>query len=220
MEFGAKDKPSEPIVSENEITLSGSVLDKITNTPIIADILLVNSDANSESYTLRSMAQKGFKTKIKKGQNYNVSIQAKGYFSYSGPVNVVPNTEIIVQDFPLEPIEIGHIVRLDHIIFEQSSSELESTSIEELNEVVKFLNENPTVNIRLDGHTDVQGDPQKNLLLSEERVIAVRKYLISKNIDKDRLTIKAYGGTKPLTRDTSEEARKLNRRVEFVVIKK
>ncbi|HEX8549707.1 MAG TPA: OmpA family protein [Cytophagaceae bacterium] len=222
MQFPPKEKPvvAEAVVKEDdELILSGTVYDKATNTAILADLSLVNSIPNSQGYKLRSFAQKGFKLRVKKGQTYNVNIQAKGYFTYNGPVSV-DSSKIVVQDFHLEPIEIGHIVRLDHIIFQQSSSEVDSNSMEELNEVVKFLNENPTVNIRLDGHTDVEGNAEKNLRLSEERVMAVRKYLISKNIDKERMTIKAYGGSKPLTRETSEEARKLNRRVEFVVMKK
>ena len=54
--------------------------------------------------------------------------------------------------------------------------------------------------------------------LSEQRVDAVRDYLIIRGVDKSRVKLKAYGGTMPLTKENTEESHKLNRRVEVRVL--
>jgi len=85
---------------------------------------------------------------------------------------------------------------------------------------VKILRDYPTVEILIGGHTDNQGDPALNLKLSEDRVEAVKKYLVSKGIDAKRLTTQGFGGTQPIANNEQEETRRFNRRVEFTITKK
>jgi len=72
--------------------------------------------------------------------------------------------------------------------------------------------------VQLEGHTDATGNAKANMDLSEERVEAVKKYLVSKGVDKGRVKTKAFGGTKPVSRLKTPEARDLNRRVEMRVL--
>ena len=81
------------------------------------------------------------------------------------------------------------------------------------------MKDNPTVEIQLEGHTDNQGDFNLNLQLSQDRVTEVKKYLTSKGIDEKRISVKGWGSTKPVASNVTEDKRKLNRRVEFVVVK-
>ena len=71
--------------------------------------------------------------------------------------------------------------------------------------------------IELKGYTDTLGDSEKDLELSNERVDVVRSYLIDKGVNVKRIKGLGYGGTKPLSKGKSEDERKLNRRVEFVI---
>ena len=80
--------------------------------------------------------------------------------------------------------------------------------------------QNPTVKIKLAGHTDNRGDAKQNLQLSKERVSAVKDYLVKKGIAKKRISGKGYGGTKPIAGNNDPTTRKLNRRVEFTIVKK
>jgi hypothetical protein len=57
-----------------------------------------------------------------------------------------------------------------------------------------------------------------NLKLSDDRAKSVMKYLVDKGIDKDRLTAKGYGSTKPIAENDTEEGREKNRRVEFNIV--
>ena len=83
----------------------------------------------------------------------------------------------------------------------------------------EMMKENNKMIIQLEGHTDNQGSSKANLKLSEDRVEAVKKYLVSKGIAKDRVKTKALGGSQPLSNEMTQQARALNRRVEMRVLK-
>ena len=113
---------------------------------------------------------------------------------------------------------VGKVMRLDALIFQQRSAIISPESYPELNSVAQMLHENPNMIIQLEGHTDTRGDAKLNLKLSEDRVDAVRDYVISRGVAKTRVKLKAFGGTMPLSRENTEEAHKLNRRVEVRIL--
>jgi outer membrane protein OmpA-like peptidoglycan-associated protein len=82
------------------------------------------------------------------------------------------------------------------------------------------LQENPTVRIQIEGHTDNVGTAADNLKLSENRAKSVVSFIVSKGIDPKRLTAKGFGATKPVAENTSEENRAANRRTELKIISK
>ena len=71
--------------------------------------------------------------------------------------------------------------------------------------------------IELRGHTDNQGDPQKNVVLSQERVAAVKTYLVEHGVGAPRITGIGLGGAHPRASNAREATRQLNRRVEVRV---
>jgi len=81
------------------------------------------------------------------------------------------------------------------------------------------MKENTKIVIQLEGHTDNQGSSKANLALSEDRVEAVKRYLVSKGIGKDRIKTKSFGGSQPLSNELTQEARAMNRRVEMRILK-
>jgi OOP family OmpA-OmpF porin len=113
---------------------------------------------------------------------------------------------------------VGKVMRLDALIFQQRSSIISPESYPELNSVAQMMHSNPGMVIQLEGHTDTRGDAKLNLKLSQERVDAVRDYLISKGVAKNRVRTKAFGGSMPLSKENTEEAHKLNRRVEARIL--
>ena len=109
-------------------------------------------------------------------------------------------------------------MRLDALNFQQRSSIISPESYAELNSVSDMLQSNPKMIIQLEGHTDTRGDAKLNLKLSERRVDAVRDYLIRRGVGKSRIKLKAFGGSQPLSRENTEEAHMLNRRVEVRIV--
>lgn len=108
--------------------------------------------------------------------------------------------------------------RLDKVYFNIGESALLSDSYDQLNGLLQMMKANPKMNIIIEGHTDNIGDPEQNKRLSLERAFNVRDYLIKKGIAGKRIQFKGYGDTKPIADNNTEEGKKLNRRVEFVIL--
>lgn len=158
-------------------------------------------------------------TKLPKKTLYHVTVKSKGYVTYEDSILTGDFDKDFRETFFLEKIKVGTTVTLKTLQFERGKSELLPASYEELDKLVEFMTENPTVEIEISGHTDNQGDPRLNVELSETRVKSTTDYLISKGIEKNRIKGKGYGGSKPIASNSREETRRLNRRVEMTIIK-
>jgi outer membrane protein OmpA-like peptidoglycan-associated protein len=117
-------------------------------------------------------------------------------------------------------VEAGDVIQLNNLIFAQGKSEITGESYRELDDLTLLLKENPTMVIQLEGHTDFRGSKTENMKLSEDRVDAVKTYLLRKGIERERILTRAFGGTQPLSREATEEASRINRRVEVRIISK
>lgn len=109
-------------------------------------------------------------------------------------------------------------------LFNSGSAALNSTAISIFDEIIQIINDYPEYNINIKGHTDNSpiSTPifPSNWELSAVRATTVLKYLVSKEVNPQRLTATGYGDVMPLLPNTSEENRAQNRRVEFVLEKK
>jgi len=106
---------------------------------------------------------------------------------------------------------------LHGIQFATGKSDIKPISYLILDPIANALIANPTYLIEIDGHTDNVGKPDANMLLSDRRAEAVRKYLISKGVDAKRMTSHGFGDTKPVATNATVQGKALNRRVEFIV---
>jgi outer membrane protein OmpA-like peptidoglycan-associated protein len=96
---------------------------------------------------------------------------------------------------------------------------IKTTSFASLNELAGLMKLHATDwTLDLAGHTDNQGDAAKNMLLSEKRTKAVKKYLVTKGVKADRVMTKWFGQTVPIADNTTEAGRQKNRRVEMKVV--
>lgn len=89
-----------------------------------------------------------------------------------------------------------------------------------LNKIVKILNENPNLEVEIQGHTDNIGRSGYNDTLSEKRAEAIMNYLIGKGINPERLSAIGYGFSRPITPNKTEKDRSINRRVQFKSIRR
>ena len=122
-------------------------------------------------------------------------------------------------NFSLQPTKENEVIRLENLLFARAKADITESSHEELDKLVELLQERQSMIIQLEGHTDFQGNARANYELSEERVKAVKDYLVDKGVKKKRILLKAFGGEHPLTRERTAEARRMNRRVEVRVMR-
>ncbi len=120
----------------------------------------------------------------------------------------------------VEPPPVGKSIRLDNIGFEFAKATLTPESTKELDQLADMMIDYPNMRIEVEGHTDDIGSDASNLTLSRDRAQAVVDFLRNRKVEKERITSKGYGETKPLVPNDSEANRALNRRVEFRVTDK
>lgn len=175
----------------------------------------------TDSVQLQTFATNGkFEIEIPSTKVYHIEIQTPHYVNLSERLDIhTYELQTLEMNFKLQPIEVGAVVNLKNILFVVGTTTLLAESFSELDAVRNFLHNNPQVEILLEGHTDNRGNAAANLVLSKQRVEVIKKYLVAKGISAKRIQGKGYGGTKPLTTADNEDARKLNRRVEFVIVK-
>lgn len=124
------------------------------------------------------------------------------------------------EDEEKESYEPGRSYILQNIHFDLDKATLKEESYPEIDNLFQVLIQNPSMIIQINGHTDSLNTETYNMDLSMRRAKTVAEYLISKGISPQRLKWKGYGETLPLTNNTTEEGRAMNRRVEFIVLKK
>lgn len=200
----------------SEINAQGKVMDAITRKGIKAKVFYKSFPTGGITGRFNDST---FSFPIFGSSKYQITADAEGYISGTAivdPKDIDSNKKVIRDIFLTRK---GETIRLDHLIFEQGRATISPKSYPGLEELMAMMKDNPKLEIRLEGHTDNQGNPKMNMELSQNRVDNVKKYLVSKGIDKDRIKTKAFGGTKPILNANSPEARALNRRVEMRVLK-
>ncbi|MBC8111586.1 MAG: OmpA family protein [Verrucomicrobia bacterium] len=221
---GAERTETKPVPAKPKVTIKGKVFNSQTQQPLSALVLLETLPGNKALATLQTDPRTGtyIYTFTPDKKSYGYTASARGYIAVQENLDFSDITEnqTIIKDIYLKPIEVGKPIRLEKIYFAQGEYTLLTSSFAELDKLVKLMQDNPTMEILLEGHTDIIGNPVDNQTLSENRVKNVKDYLVKKSISGIRIQTKAYGGNKPIVAQGSDEERKINRRVEFTVLKK
>ena len=222
----AADSLPKPVVVVNEATetagrafLSGRVLDARTKQPVPGALVkanLLGTSKTSPQFLATSRADNS--------GNYQMSLLPGRYaLSAIGGLLTMSDTLTVGgsprRDVLLSPAVVGEKVDLPSIIFAQGKATLLGSSFIELNRLAIALQAAPATEVRLEGHTDNVGPADKNQQLSEDRVAEVKRYLVGRGISENRVTTIGFGGAKPRYGNDREETRRLNRRVELVIVK-
>ncbi|MFO8055576.1 MAG: OmpA family protein [Bacteroidales bacterium] len=204
--------------------MKGIVFDRDTKEKLQARFELTDLKSREVIATARSDENSGeFLLSIPTNRNYALSVKRKGYLMYSENFElkgVYGEADPYRKDIPLQPIHTGETVVLNNIFFELDEYELLPESKVELDRLLTLLDENPEMKIQIRGHTDNQGGKDYNQKLSENRAREVYNYLVNNGINKNRLSYKGFGQSKPIADNSTEQGRAKNRRTEFQVIEK
>jgi outer membrane protein OmpA-like peptidoglycan-associated protein len=132
-----------------------------------------------------------------------------------GPEKPPPPTRQEVEELERTLTELieGKVVE-----FEFASDELTDIGKALLDELLVPLREFSAVSIKIEGHADAQGSPERNLELSFRRAQAVVVYFVDQGADSNRFIAVGYGDTRPIADNSTEEGRQKNRRIEFIAL--
>lgn len=216
------DVPEEMQVKYKSNYVKGIVRDARTKLPLGARVELFNINRNELTSFVQADSVSGeYLMVLTQGAEYALYVSHPGHlfkslnFNYEVQENLVP----VLLDVYLDPVQAGASAVLNNIFFDLNKYDLKDKSVTELDKVVRFLSENPTIRIEISGHTDNAGTAAYNLQLSQKRAQAVGTYLVAHGIAATRLTQKGYGAEKPLAPNDTEENRQKNRRIEFRLLR-
>ncbi|UOX33631.1 OmpA family protein [Flavobacterium sediminilitoris] len=157
--------------------------------------------------------------------NYTIKATLEHYeiadASLKNTVSGINNVNI--EMVPEEVIITETEVLLNDVYFDFNKSNITDRGATELDKLVRVMLKNPIMVIQVKSHTDSKGNKNYNLKLSERRAQSTVQYIISKGIDKDRISGKGYGSTMPKINcdsNCTDEQHAQNRRSEFIIVKK
>ena len=120
-------------------------------------------------------------------------------------------------EFKAQETERGLVLTVGDVQFATNHETLTAEAMRKLYPLVTMLKEQPKRHIRIEGHTDSNGERSYNLDLSQRRADAVRDFLIENGIPAERITARGYGEENAIASNDTVEGRRENRRVEVIV---
>ncbi len=203
------------------VNVSGKIFSAKDSSVVTANILYEKLPYYDDMGMLSSNGDGAYSMPLVKGNTYNISITKTGFLKFDKEIIIVGNGSSLDQneDFYL-PVDEVELIKLENLIFPSGRATISSESYNELDQLATWMNDNPAIIIQLEGHTDFRGNASANMQLSEARVVAVKEYLVDQRVKKARILTKAFGGTQPLSREDTSEAKALNRRVEVRVLRR
>jgi outer membrane protein OmpA-like peptidoglycan-associated protein len=208
----------------NAVTyVKGKIFDNLSKEALNAQIQITNLTNRQIIYDEVADLESGeFLAALPAGKSYGLTVSKEGYLFYSQNFTPIGNMENkpFNLDVYLQKIEVGKMVILNNVFFETNQYNLLPESMTELQQLILFLRENPTISIEIGGHTDKIGEDQSNLILSTNRAKIVYEYLIKNKIPLTKLSFKGYGEGQPISDNDTEQGRKNNRRTEFKITHK
>ncbi len=228
-------KPVPVSVSFNFLVVDASTNNAVAN----SKFKVINQQTKQPVSTIRAISN-GFQANLIADNFYIVEVEANGYdksqlkfeaasggrsefqISLNAAKKIAPiarrTPKPVVNERIFDNIKIGQSVAIeDNVYFDQSSYVLRYEAYPQLARLAGIMLRNPKMTVGIIGHTDNVGDPRLNLILSENRSKVISNFLVNKGVAENRILHTGEGQTRPLANNETEENRKRNRRVEFII---
>lgn len=194
-------------------TLKGSLLNEESGEPFKGIVSIIDLDNGIEVAPKFLRPDGTFEFDLINNNNYLLILQGEEFFRIEeifyldGEMQLHRTTESISSRLKFESIEFG-----------EGSAQLTTPMYGDLDKLADFLLDNPDFKLKISGHTDSDGREEFNLKLSQERADVIKEYLVYfGSVEENRIIAKGYGSSQPIIEETSEENKRLNRRVEFEI---
>ena len=191
------------------------------NTPV-ADAEIVLLKDNRIVATATSDKQGKYKLKINPDEEYNIAVTKQGFFLTDTIVKIAVDTkDNTTKPLPIkmQKLEKNKTLNIANIYFDYNSFAINAKSKVSIQKIARFMKTNPQVLLELSSHTDVRGNDNYNLILSQKRSEAATQYLFSLGIPTYSVIPKGYGETMPLVKNaTTEEEHAKNRRTQIKIV--
>lgn len=215
----------------NKQSLKGIVKDALT-AKTVPNAVVEIVDTDGEAVAVKANNNGEFSAYVDPYEVYTIKTNKEGYnenveeLATNSATQRVFDVAVNLEQTPPEIVEDnGKLkIKIENIYFAFDKAIIKSESKMSLNKIVGVLEDNPTMKIEVNAHTDIRGSAPYNLNLSKRRATAAMKYLIAKGIASERLISEGFGESQPIiecvSKECSDEEHELNRRIEFVIVAK
>ncbi|MEL7342294.1 MAG: OmpA family protein, partial [Bacteroidota bacterium] len=204
------------------ICVVGIVRDIQTELPVPHAQILVRNGIGLAERQIEADAEGRYRVCLQFGE-YEFSTTAKGYFFHLSDVVLTDSMYHDGKDFThdiwLDPLIEGAKIVLENIYYDVDKATLRDESIEELNRLLKVMEDNPDLVVEISGHTDSDGSDEHNENLSQNRAQSVVNFLQDAGVYDQRMVAKGYGENSPIAPNDNATNKQLNRRTEFKVLR-
>lgn len=210
-----------------EKNIKGSIIDKNTNNPIYSNIKIENANngkqiAESQSDSITGEFNLDYKATI--NEDYYLITESKNYFFSETLISSISKNDTVSSDLDIKVSKLkkNENLKLHNLNFYGDSYEYLPTAIPSLNRLLSLMQNNSTLKILIEGHTNgCPGGIEYSQMLSENRAKTIKDFLIENGVKKQRLVSKGFNCSKmlyPNMETNSELEKMMNRRVEILVL--
>ena len=206
-----------------DVMVTGTVVDGVTGVPVSGAMVSLYDDQGNKVVTKSTDAEGIVEFIVECDKNTELEVVMDGFESNRTPVKGTREEEMNVSISlqPIDTIIAEGAVELDPIYFEFDRSNITSKAAFELDKLVQVMDKYPEMVIDVTAHTDSRGSESYNLRLSDRRARTTVQYVVSKGIDRSRISGQGKGETVPKVDcgdNCSEEQFQVNRRSEFRIV--
>ncbi|RYE91417.1 MAG: OmpA family protein, partial [Cytophagaceae bacterium] len=197
--------------------VAGTLRDSVSNRPLKGIISIIDLDNGIEVASKYLRADGSFDFELIDGSRYAMLIQSPDFFSVEKQFALKGDT---VMTLLTNSIDYKLPLIFKNIEFEQGKSGILASMHPTLDRIALFLVDHPTFRLSIAGHTDGKGDPDVNEKLSQDRAEEIRRYIERKGkLGSSRIESFGYGSSRPLKDELTDADARVNRRVEFRLLK-
>ena len=236
--FDVMETQIQKVQSLAKLVLYGIITDEISNEPLSnVNITLLDKNNIEVSKTKTDDAGKYSFNDVQPNSDYTLKLSKFDKIVRLIPIRVIDKdlyTIIIISKNQVIPtiditkvstklgVDVAKELKIDHVYFDFEKSDIRPDAQIELDNLVAFMNLNPSIKIQIGSHTDCIGSAKNNLLLSQKRADVTLNYIVSQGIDPERLNAVGYGESKLINNCSdgvpcTDEQNQQNRRSTFVI---
>lgn len=197
--------------------VAGTLLDSVSSKPLKGMVSIIDLDNGIEVASKYLRADGSFDFELMEGSHYAMLIQSPDAFSVEKKFELKGDT---VMRMLTTSIDYKLPLIFKNVEFEANKASILPSMQPTLDRIALFLVDHPTYRLSITGHTDGRGDPDVNEKLSQDRAEAIRRYIERKGkLSPSRLESFGYGSSRPLKDELTDADARINRRVEFRLLK-
>jgi len=195
---------------------------------VVSDVRVLIKKLTGEIYPEIFTSIEDFRQKLEPNSDYELLFEKQGFLTKRAVYSTVNRDAGYVNinefvDISIEKLELNKTIEIPNIYYDLGKWNIRADAAVELDKVVIFLNDNPTIKVELGSHTDARGTDISNQTLSQKRAQSAVDYIVKKGIDRSRIVAKGYGETKLKNNcgngvKCSEEEHQQNRRTEIRIL--